>query len=304
MRFGLLAAAIGLLIFLVFFLQTLLGSLLNGFIGALQNQSATVLVDGADARRSLEASVVSPETVQLVAAVEGVGEAVSLGQATLTFVAAGDQVDVAVFGAEPGQPGQPTRLSSGRLATAPGEAVASSEDQTKGFAVGGIASGATRTVTRSEAVNSLPGIKQQRSTFNAIIATTFLVATLVVALFFALLTIERIAMYAVFKAVVASSSQIFVQVISQAVVIALTAFVVGALLAVGATFAIPPQVPLLLTSARTLQVLVGLVIMSVLGSGLSLRRVVRVDPASAIGGGREPHVSIEARTGPQGGPVR
>lgn len=143
--------------------------------------------------------------------------------------------------------------------------------------------GATRTVTRSEAVNSLPGIKQQRSTFNAIIATTFLVAALVVALFFALLTIERTAMYAVFKAVGASGSQIFVQVISQAVVIALTAFVVGALLAVGAIFAIPPQVPLLLTSARTLQVLVGLVIMSVLGSALSLRRVARVDPASAIG---------------------
>ena len=138
LRFGLLAGAIGLLIFLVFFQQTLLGSLLNGFTGALQNQSATVLVYGADARRSLEASVVSPETVQLVAAVEGVGEAAPLEQATLTFVAAGEQVDVAVFGAEPGQPGQPTRLTSGRLASAPGEAVASSEDQSKGFAVGDV----------------------------------------------------------------------------------------------------------------------------------------------------------------------
>ena len=91
--------------------------------------------------------------------------------------------------------------------------------------------GATQTVTRSEAVDSLPGLKQQRSTFNAIIYTTFFVAALVVALFFALLTLERIGMYAVFKAIGASSRQIFTQVVLQAVVIAVISFVLGALLA-------------------------------------------------------------------------
>ncbi|HEY5155845.1 MAG TPA: ABC transporter permease [Acidimicrobiales bacterium] len=143
--------------------------------------------------------------------------------------------------------------------------------------------GATRTVTRSEAVDSLPGLKQQRSTFNSIIYTTFFVAALVVALFFALLTLERIGMYAVFKAIGASSRQIFTQVISQAVVIAVISFAVGALLAVGASLGIPPQVPLQLTAGRAVEVVVGLIVMSAVGSALSLRRVVRVDPASAIG---------------------
>jgi len=136
LRFGLLAGAIGLLIFLVFFQQTLLSSLLNSFTGALQNQSATVLVYGADARKSLEGSILGPDVVAAVAAVDGVGQAGPLGESTLTFVADGQQVDVAVFGAEPGQPGQPTKLIEGRLATAPGEAVASSEDKAKGFAIG------------------------------------------------------------------------------------------------------------------------------------------------------------------------
>ena len=143
--------------------------------------------------------------------------------------------------------------------------------------------GTTRTVTRAAAVNALPGIEQQRSTFNAIIYTTFLVAALVVALFFALLTLERLGMYAVFKALGASSRQIFVQVVVQAVVIAVLAFVVGAALAFAAQGAIPPAVPLQLTSARAVQVVVGLVVMSALGSVLSLRRVVRIDPATAIG---------------------
>ena len=45
--------------------------------------------------------------------------------------------------------------------------------------------GATKTVTRADAVASLPGLEQQRTTFNSIIYTTFFVAALVVSLFFA-----------------------------------------------------------------------------------------------------------------------
>ncbi len=62
-RFGLLAGAIGLLVFLVFFQQTLLSSLLISFTGALQNQSGAVLVYSSEARNNLEASVLSPDIV-------------------------------------------------------------------------------------------------------------------------------------------------------------------------------------------------------------------------------------------------
>ncbi|MCZ4589807.1 peptide ABC transporter permease [Rhodococcus opacus] len=133
-RFGLLAGAIGLLMFLVFFQQTLASSLLNSFTGALQNQSGTVLVYSSEARNSLEASVLSPEIAAKVAAVPGVGQLGSLGEATMTLLAKGQQIDVAVIGAEAGKPGQPTKLISGRLATAPGEGVASSE--ARSFALG------------------------------------------------------------------------------------------------------------------------------------------------------------------------
>ncbi len=86
------------------------------------------------------------------------------------------------------------------------------------------------TVTRAVAVDSLPGIAQQRSTFTAIIVTTFAVAGLVVALFFVLITLERVRMFAVFKAVGASSGQVFSQVASQAVTIAAVSFSLGLLL--------------------------------------------------------------------------
>ena len=142
--------------------------------------------------------------------------------------------------------------------------------------------GKTQTVARSFAVDSLPGITQQRSTFTAIIDTTLFVAALVVALFFVLLTIERVGMYAVFKAVGASSGQLFGQVVLQAVMIAAVSFVLGTLLAVAVGSVIPPQVPLQLSAGRALEVAAGLVVMSTLGSALSLRRVVGIDPATVI----------------------
>ena len=154
MRFGLLAGAIGLLIFLVFFQQTLLSSLLNSFTGALQNQSGTVLVYSSEARKNVEASVLSPDVVAQVGAVPGVGQVGPLGVATLTFLARGQQVDFAVIGADPGKPGQPTKLISGRAATAAGEGVASSEAQ-------GIAIGDTVTTAAGRSPVTVVGLTEQ-----------------------------------------------------------------------------------------------------------------------------------------------
>ena len=143
LKFGLLSGAVGLLIFLVFFQQTLLGSLLQGFTGAIEHQSAQVLVFGADARKSLDASFVSADTVAQVAAVDGVAQAAPLGEATITMVAAGETIDVAVFGVDPSGAGAPTKVVSGRLPEQPGEGVASSEDVSKGLAIGDVVRTAT-----------------------------------------------------------------------------------------------------------------------------------------------------------------
>ena len=144
--------------------------------------------------------------------------------------------------------------------------------------------GDTSTLTRSEAVQALPGIKEQNATFSAIIYVTLFVAGLVVALFFALLTLERIGLYSVLKAVGASTRQIFAGVVLQAVIVALLSFLLGgALMWLAATFLLPAEIPVSLQPARAVQIAAGLVVMSALGAAVSLRRVVRVDPASAIG---------------------
>ena len=143
--------------------------------------------------------------------------------------------------------------------------------------------GATRTLTVDAAVLALPGVEQQESTFNQIIYSTLVVVLAVVGLFFSLLTLERLGLYGVLKAIGASSGRLFVGVVVQAVVVSTVAFVAGSLLAIGAAAALPASLPLQLEPSRFVFTFVALLVASVLGSAISLRRVLRVDPASAIG---------------------
>jgi putative ABC transport system permease protein len=146
-------------------------------------------------------------------------------------------------------------------------------------------SGASATLTKCDAVLSAPGTRQLRSTFNGIIVVTFAVVALVVALFFALLTLERTAVYGVLKAVGAPTRVLAAGVVVQAVAVALGAFAIGAAITWALLQFVPERVPLLLQGSRVVSTLVGVVVTAVLGGAISLRRIARVDPTIAIGTG-------------------
>jgi putative ABC transport system permease protein len=145
--------------------------------------------------------------------------------------------------------------------------------------------GTTSTLTIDEAIAALPGVEQQTATFNQIIGVTVVIAIVVVALFFALLTVERTALYGVLKAIGASSSRLFLGVMFQAVLVTLTAAAVGAAAALVLDAIIPAgAIPFVATPARLLGSVVFLLFAAVVGCAFSLRRVLRIDPAAAIGG--------------------
>lgn len=144
--------------------------------------------------------------------------------------------------------------------------------------------GATSTLTVDAAVDALPGVEQQRSVFNQIIGVTIVVAIVVVALFFALLTVERTGLYGVLKAIGARSRTLFAGVVVQAALVTLVAATIGAAISVALDLAVPPgSIPFTLTPARVVSSVAFLLVASVVGCTFSLRRVLRVDPASAIG---------------------
>ena len=144
--------------------------------------------------------------------------------------------------------------------------------------------GATSTLTTTAAANAIGGVEQQRSTFNQIIGVTVIIAVVVVALFFVLLTVERMAMYGVLKAIGARSRTLFAGVVLQALVVSVIAWTIGAALALLLDAVIPAgSIPFTITPARLAISAVLLIVAAVLGSAFSLRRVLRIDSAEAIG---------------------
>jgi len=144
--------------------------------------------------------------------------------------------------------------------------------------------GATRSFSVDDAINEIPGISEQTSTFNQIIGVTIAIALVVIGLFFALLTVERTSLYGVLKALGAKSSTIFAGLVAQAVVLTAIASLIAGTLVVVLQLLLPPgSIPLLITPSRIILSTVLLLVAAVLGCSFSLRRVLRVDPASAIG---------------------
>jgi len=144
--------------------------------------------------------------------------------------------------------------------------------------------GATDSYTVDEAVNAIPGVESQQGTFNQIIGVTIIVALVVIGLFFALLTVERLSLYGVLKALGAKSLTIFGGLMVQAVAVTLIASTVAGILVVLLDLAIPPgSIPIFVSAGSILSSAALLLLAAAVGCSFSLRRVLRVDPASAIG---------------------
>jgi len=354
LRFGLLAGAVGLLVFLILFQQALLGSLVTSFIGALREQSATVLVYGKDARKNVAGSVITPPQYEQIKSVPGVGAAAPLGEATFTVLAAGSEVDASVFGFQPGGPGEPTRLVAGRLPSALGEAVASKEDADQGFALGDTVTlpGGTPTLTivgqtdrsrysvsptlwvtfesytalrkaanpdakgvlpslvaltpadgtspgelaaavdatvpgvealtRADAAAKSPGVASVSQSFALIINLVRLVVALVIGFFFVILTVQKLPSLTLVRAIGAPTSYLVKGLAVQIAVVLGFGLVFGVLLTAGAIAGTSAGLPISLTTSELVTNVVLVIVLGLIGSIVSLVRVVRIDPVGAV----------------------
>ncbi|MBP7877509.1 ABC transporter permease [Candidatus Microthrix sp.] len=146
-----------------------------------------------------------------------------------------------------------------------------------------LGSGGIEVATADQAIQSLPVVQQQSSTFRGIIGVTFVVTLMVVALFFTLITLERVALYAVLKALGARTRNLLAGISVQAVCVSLVALLLGFVLSVAFVSVLPATLPVRVVPARLGQIAVGVLVSALLGSLFTLRRVLRIDPAEAIG---------------------
>jgi putative ABC transport system permease protein len=136
-RFGLLIAALGLLVFLILFQQSLQNGLLTSFVGAIRNQSAPVLVYSVDGQRVVQGSVITPDLESLVEGADGVGAVGRIGQGTFSVTDSnGELAETTLWGYEDADLGAPSELTEGRYPSSAGEAIGSDNDASAGFGLG------------------------------------------------------------------------------------------------------------------------------------------------------------------------
>jgi putative ABC transport system permease protein len=353
-RFGLLAGAVGLLVFLILFQQALLGSLVTSFVGAIRNQSATVLVYGTDARKNIAGSIITPPQQAGIEAVGEVGASAPLGEGTFTLVADGQDTDATIFGYRPGGPGEPTNVVSGRQPERPGEALASKEDESKGFAIGDVVTPAAADVpitivglteqsrysvaptlwvtfdffgelrravnpdatavlpsviavapadganpeaaaaainaqvdgvdalTRSQAAAESPGVAQVDQSFQLILWLVRGVVLLVIGFFFVILTVQKQPSLNLLRAIGASGSYLVGSLGVQILYVLGLGIIVGVLLTYGTLAAASAGLPLSISTADVVFNVVLVLVLGLVGSLVSILRVLRIDPVDAV----------------------
>jgi putative ABC transport system permease protein len=136
-RFGLLISAIGLLVLLILAQQAIQNGLITSFIGAIERQSAPVLVYSVDGQRTLQGSIITPPLEREIRATEGVAKSGRIGQGTFTVQVndSAEDSDAAIIGYTDPDLGAPDELSAGRLPEVPGEAAGSANDFSLGDTV-------------------------------------------------------------------------------------------------------------------------------------------------------------------------
>ncbi|MFN8183999.1 MAG: ABC transporter permease [Candidatus Nanopelagicales bacterium] len=131
---------------------------------------------------------------------------------------------------------------------------------------------------------AIPGVEQQKSTLNSIIYTALAVAALVVALFFALIVLEKRELFAALKALGTPTRKLGVGVVLQAVIASAIGVVIGAIASRALGAVVPDEVPTLFRTGTLVTIAVFTLVAGVVGAAFSLRRISKIDPATAIGG--------------------
>jgi putative ABC transport system permease protein len=139
-------------------------------------------------------------------------------------------------------------------------------------------------LTAEETGLAIPGVEQQSSTLNAIIYTALAVAALVVALFFALVVLEKRELFAALKALGTPTRKLGAGVVVQALIASAIGVVIGAVAARGLGAIVPDEVPTLFRTDTLITIAIFTLVAGVVGAAFSLRRIARIDPATAIGG--------------------
>lgn len=141
----------------------------------------------------------------------------------------------------------------------------------------------TEIVTKAEAVQGMPGYKEENGTIVMMLAFLLVISAFVLGVFFYVLTLQKQNQFGILKAIGASNRFLGRAIVSQVFVLSLISIIIGIVLTYGTALILPEEMPFKLDVKLVILYSILLLIISTLGSVASVRRITKIDPLLAIG---------------------
>ena len=162
-------------------------------------------------------------------------------------------------------------------------------DVTEGSDPAQVASDITATVpdvtgyTRAEAVSLIPGIESISQSFGILVGLTFVIGIVVIGFFFLILTVQKMRSFTLLRAIGSSSGRLAGSVALQIAIVVLVSSAIALGLTVLAVQGLNTGLPVNLDPSLIVGTVAAVLVFSLLAGLLSIRRIARIDPASAVG---------------------
>lgn len=139
-------------------------------------------------------------------------------------------------------------------------------------------------VTKRAAFDNIEGVQAQQSTVDALRYMGLLIGAMVIGVFFYVITLQKVSLLGILKAIGASGLYLVMQGLLQVFIVS----VIGAALAVGLAMLLEASVlssdtvPIAFTTGAILTTALSVLVAGLVGAGLSVRQVASIDPIIAM----------------------
>ncbi len=139
-------------------------------------------------------------------------------------------------------------------------------------------------LSKNKVISEIPGFKQMDLSIKGMVWFIILIAGLVLAVFFYMITLQKTNQFGMLKAMGASNFYLMKTVVTQVMLITLC----GLLLGIGLSYSIAAlmpvgSMPLLMNTTLTIGYSIAIILIAFFSSILSLRHITKIDPLQAIG---------------------
>ncbi len=154
----------------------------------------------------------------------------------------------------------------------------------QGSDIANINSKGLEVLDKATIINNLPGYAAEQLTIKMILWVLVIISAAVLGVFFYVITIQKQRQFGVLKAIGTKMSELTRYIMSQVLILSLIGVAIGNLLTVGMASLLPSSMPFFLKVPMVIIISIVFVLISLLTSLVSIRKVAKVDPIVIIGG--------------------